>query len=686
MKIKLRFIFFIIVVLFATGAGAQCTALGQNPNSAIPVCGTLAFQQNQVTNCVGPDVARFGCSDPVTSSSSFWYKFTCYQTGTLGFLINGFRCSDDYDWELFDITGTTPNAVYSNASLQVSLNIYGTQGCGGNGKPPNSPTGCTPSGTREVHCSGDASGNSPINSMPTIIIGHEYLLMVTNWTQSTDGYSLSFTGGNASITDPLEPKLQGASAPCDGTEIRVKLNKKMKCNSLATNGSDFVLVNLFGASINPISALADNCTGSFDFDSLSIFMAAPLTPGTYTLKAKKGTDANTVKDNCDREIPVDDAVSFTVFPLFPTPMDSLTTPKCAPDSLVLIFRKNIKCNSIEPSGSDFNITGPAAVSISSATATCIRGGSNRIVLKLTAPIQLGGNYFVNLQTGSDGNTLIDECDMQTPLPENVAFVIKDTVNADFNFTINYACDKNVVSYAHNAANTVNSWNWSFTGTTPASSMLQNPPLLTYTNFEPKDVQLIVSNGVCKDTSKVQVVFDNYLKVDFEVSPVICPNNPAVFTNKTIGTITDWLWTIGNGNVLTIKNPAPQVYLPRETSDYNALPKLTVKNNYGCSATISKPIQIVYTCFIAVPNAFTPNGDGKNDFLYPLKAYKSSDLSFSVYNRFGQRLFYTNDWQQKWDGKFKGLAQPPGTYIWVLEYTNIETGKRIFEKGTTILIR
>jgi gliding motility-associated-like protein len=675
----------LIFCFFKENIFAQCTALGQNPNSAIPVCGTLAFQQNQVTNCIGPDVARFGCSDPVTSSSSFWYKFTCFQTGTLGFLINGFRCSDDYDWELFDITGTTPNAVFSNASLQVSLNIYGTLGCGGSGKPPNSPTGCTPSGTRAVHCSGDASGNSPINSMPTIIIGHEYLLMVTNWTQSTDGYSISFTGGTASITDPLEPKLQGASAPCDGTEIRVKLNKKMKCNSLVTNGSDFIIVAPSGALLNPISTLADNCTGSFDFDSLSIFMAAPLAPGTYTIKAKKGTDANTVKDNCDREIPVDDTVSFTVFPLFPTPMDSLTTPKCAPDSLVLIFRKNIKCSSIEPSGSDFKITGPAAINITSASATCIRGGSNKIVLKLAAPIQLGGIYFVNLQTGSDGNTLIDECDVPTPLPDNVAFVIRDTVNADFNFSINYACDKNLVSFTHNGANTVDSWTWSFVGTTPNASNAQNP-VQTYTNFEPKDVQLIVSNGVCKDTSKLQIVFDNYLKVDFDVSSVICPNNPAVFTNKTIGTIIDWQWTMGNGNVLNVKNPAPQVYIPRETSDYNALPELTVKNNYGCSATISKPIQIVYTCFIAVPNAFTPNGDGKNDFLYPLKAYKSSDLSFSVYNRFGQRLFYTNNWQIKWDGKFKGFPQPPATYVWVLEYTNIETGKRIFEKGTTILIR
>ena len=682
---KFSFLVCCIIAFFCTTSSyAQpCTALGQTPSSAIPVCGTLAFTQNQITNCTGPDVARVGCSDPVTSSSSFWYKFTCFQTGTLGFLISGFNCSDDYDWSLFDITGTTPNAVFSNASLQVSLNIYGTSGCGGS-KPPNSPTGCSPSGNGNVHCSGDASGNSPFNTMPTITVGHQYLLMVTNWTQSITGYKLTFAGGTANITDPLEPKLQGAAAPCDGKEIRVKLNKKMKCNSLATDGSDFVVVAPGGALLNPVAAIADNCTASFDFDSLSVFMPTGLLPGTYSIKAKKGTDANTVKDNCDREIPVDDAVQFTVFPLLPTPMDSLTTPTCAPDSLVLIFRKNIKCNSIEPTGSDFFITGPYPITITSATAICVRGASNKIVLKLGSPLQVSGNFLVNLKMGTDGNTLIDECDAETSLPDVVNFQIKDTVNATFAFNINYTCTLNTVNYTY-PNNSVNNWLYTFEKGTPLVSNQQNP-IITYTNFEPKNTTLIVSNGVCSDTSTQQIVFDNYLKADFTVSPVICPNTPAIFVNKSVGTITDYLWTLGNGNQVLVKDPAPQTYIPLPATDYNALPELQITNNYGCSAKIAKPIQIVNTCFIAVPSAFTPNGDGRNDFLYPLKAYKSTALTFSIYNRFGQRLFLGTDWQQKWDGRYKGLAQPPATYVWILQYTNTETGKRVFEKGTTILIR
>jgi gliding motility-associated-like protein len=114
--------------------------------------------------------------------------------------------------------------------------------------------------------------------------------------------------------------------------------------------------------------------------------------------------------------------------------------------------------------------------------------------------------------------------------------------------------------------------------------------------------------------------------------------------------------------------------------------LTIRNSYGCEDTATQKIKVVNNCFIAVPTAFTPNGDGLNDYLYPLNAYKAKDLNFSVYNRFGQRIFFTSNWTNKWDGNFKGQGADVGTYVWILTYTNIETNKRVEQKGTSILIR
>ena len=87
----------------------------------------------------------------------------------------------------------------------------------------------------------------------------------------------------------------------------------------------------------------------------------------------------------------------------------------------------------------------------------------------------------------------------------------------------------------------------------------------------------------------------------------------------------------------------------------------------------------------MPNAFTPNGDGLNDYLYPLNAYKASDLLFRVYNRVGQMVFETRDWTKKWNGKFKGQPADFGTYVWILVYTDTDTGKRVQKKGSTILL-
>jgi gliding motility-associated-like protein len=669
MKLFYSLFCLLICSFFAKNTFAQCTALGQNPSTAFPVCGTTSFFQQSVPICSGPGLFVPGCTagsgSTYDNKNSFWYKFTCYQSGTLSFLIKPNTATDDYDWQLYDVTGINPNDVFVNPNNIVTGNWAGTYG----------NTGASASGVSGIECGSNPTDNKPTFALsPNLIIGHDYLLLIVHFDDTQSGYSLSFGGGTANITDPLEPHLKNASAPCDGTEIRIKLNKKMKC---------LVVTDPGGNIINPVSTIADACANGFDFDSLSIFMAAPLAPGFYILKAKKGTDGNTLKDNCDREVPIDEVVAFTVFPLFPTPMDSLTKPKCEPDSLVLVFKKNIKCSSIEPSGSDFVISGPYPVTVVGASANCVRGGSNKIVLKLAAPMQVAGNFFVNLKVGTDGNTLIDECDVQTPLPDNVAFVVKDTVNANFTETINYTCKLNTVNYFHNGANTVNSWLWSF-GSAPNSN-LQNPPI-TYTNFETKTTTLIVSNGVCNDTATKKIIFENYLKADFDVTDIICPNKPASFKNNSIGRNLTYQWTFGNGNISGATNPVPQTFVPLFNSDYNARPRLIITNDFGCDDTTYRNVKVVYSCFIAVPTAFTPNGDGRNDFLYPLKAYKSSNLSFSVYNRFGQRVFYANDWQQKWNGKFKGIPQDAGTYVWTLDYINLESNKHIVEKGTTILIR
>ncbi len=659
-----------------------CSLPGMTPDNAIPVCGTSVFHQSQVDNCSGNNVAQTGCAVGVTSSSSFWYKFTCFQTGSLGFLISGISSSDDYDWALFDITGQNPNAVFSNSSLAISINLYGA----GSGPAPfpESPTGCKAGATGNVHCEGSANGNTPFNAMPTITIGNNYLLMVTNWTRSTTGYDLSFTGGTASITDPKEPHMESARAICDGVSASIKMNKRMKCNSLTGSGSEFTITP---AVANVISASGFGCNPAFDMDSVLITFDAPLPPGNYTINIRNGTDGNTLRDNCDRDIPVGENIPMIVYPLVPTPMDSISKLGCAPDELQLVFRKNIKCNSIAADGSDFIVTmlsGTMPVTVIAATGNCnVNGLSPIIKVKLSAPIQTKGTYQIRLVTGSDGNTIIDECGQETPAGATLNFSTKDTVNADFTYAVKYGCQRDTINYFHDGRNEVNLWKWNFDNL--RSSSQQNPAII-YGSFGQKQTQLIVSNGVCRDTSDIVPIFlDNELNAAFEATAIVCPNELAIFQNKSTGNIVSWQWDFGNGITANSQTPPPQAYIvPTVTRD--VFPRLIVQNNYGCFDTAIQKITVTNSCYIAVPNAFTPNRDGLNDFLYPLNAYKAADLLFRVYNRVGQLIFETRDWTKKWDGRFKGQPADMGTYVWILIYTDIRTGKKYNLKGSSILIK
>jgi gliding motility-associated-like protein len=153
----------------------------------------------------------------------------------------------------------------------------------------------------------------------------------------------------------------------------------------------------------------------------------------------------------------------------------------------------------------------------------------------------------------------------------------------------------------------------------------------------------------------------------------------------MGNITSWQWNFGNGSSSTQKNPEPFKY-PFNSSEKTYVVTLKVTDETGCTDSASRNIVVVGNCNIAVPSAFTPNRDGRNDELFPTNAFNANNLIFRVYNRFGQIVFQTKDWQKKWDGNVNGQPQPSGTYVWTLDYVLKTTGRPYSFKGTTQLIR
>lgn len=663
---------YIFLLIFFTGsftidAAAQtCVGLGQNPGTAFPVCGTAAFVQESVLLCGGKIIPGPCNRDAVTDINPYWYKFTCFAAGTLSFAITPKITSDDYDWQLFDITGKDPASVYTDASLFVACDWSGETG----------NTGASSSGVSLINCGG--AGIPLFSSMPSLILGHQYLLLVSHFTNTQKGYSLTFSGGTASITDPVAPHLLAAKAACDGTTIAVKLNKHMKCASIDANGSDFIIIP---ANIPITGATGIGCQSSFDTDSVEITLGSALPPGNYKIVARPN---NNLLDNCNNFIPAGDTLSVTVYPLVETPMDSLTAIACAPDMLQLVFRSSIRCNSIAANGSDFIVTGTSNVTVASAAGVCNANGlTNTIQVKLAAPIQVAGNFTIQLATGTDGNTILNDCSKETTAGAAINFTTKDTVSAAFSATIKYGCVADTIYYAHNGQNGINSWAWSFdNGTTGTST----DPIVIYPVFGSKQATLIVSNGTCRDSATVTNLLDNAIHAAFEGTAVVCPGDPATFIDQSTGSLnSDWAWNFGNSNSSTLKSPVPQFY-PSSNSIIEVPVRLIVTNTIGCSDSVINTVKVVGNCYIAIPKAFSPNADGLNDYLYPTNAYKAKNLLFAVYNRNGQKIFQTQDWTNKWDGTYKGTPQDAGTYVWILSYTNIDNGKKVELKGSTVLIR
>ncbi|HEU4551692.1 MAG TPA: gliding motility-associated C-terminal domain-containing protein, partial [Chitinophaga sp.] len=636
------------------------------------VCGTKTFTQSSVPICGGRTIPGMNCPDAYTDKNPFWYKFTCYATGTLGFTITPHTLEEDYDWQLFDVTNRSLSQVFTNNQLFVASGWSGEYGI----------TGASNAGAALEVCGG--FGQPLWSSMPTIQKGHDYLLLISHFSDSQSGYDLKFNGGTASITDPLVPQIDHAGYHCGLPAIGVKLNKKVQCKSLAANGSDFVLG---GAGVAITGATGVNCTNGFDMDSIVLTLSGPLPAGNYTVRLKTGTDGNSLLDACENSAGTGNNIpptAFTVAAYTPSYLDHIVPVSCAPQQVQVVLSQPVRCSSIAPNGTDFSISGTSPINIQSAAGLCHNGLADTIVLQLSTPVYRGGAYQVTLKPGSDGNTLLSECWQPSPAGTSLPFNTSDTVNASFTYTMHLHCEYDTVVLSHNGANGVNKWIWNSDGNT--FSTAQNP-VKSYDVFGPHTIQLTVSNGVCTDSSSQDIVLTNELHADFTVSAdILCPQDAVTFVNKSTGSgIVGYMWQFGNGVITTTMNPLPQIYPQfNEEREYDAM--LIVQSNMNCFDTAHHIIKAVPSCYIDVPTGFTPNGDGINDYLYPLNGYKAINLKFSVFNRLGQLIFETNDWRNKWDGTVNGRPQPVGTYAWMLSYTNKDTGEKVFKKGVSVLLR
>lgn len=111
--------------------------------------------------------------------------------------------------------------------------------------------------------------------------------------------------------------------------------------------------------------------------------------------------------------------------------------------------------------------------------------------------------------------------------------------------------------------------------------------------------------------------------------------------------------------------------------------VTVNNICGTASTsvvVKKGI-----CDLYIPNSFTPNNDNLNDVFKIKYPFAVKSFKMNIYNRYGQLIFLGTDILKGWGGRFGGLQQQAGVYIWNISFTDID-GKIKTLKGTVLLLR
>jgi gliding motility-associated-like protein len=389
---------------------APCSLPGMTPESAIAVCGITTFRQNDVSSCEGPPISGTGaCGASNTSDNAFWYKFHCYQPGTLGFTLRPLVLSDDYDWEIFDITNVTSLAqLYTDESLMISLNLCGS---------PNGITGCTSAGTDSINCGG---ATSLFNRLATLKAGHDYLLMVNNWSNSGQGYTLTFGGGTAVITDNTPPVIASVAANCNATALSVNFSKDIKCTSVSGTGSEFSIT----PGTHTITGITSQCAAGYNnITGLTVNLQNQLAPGNYTLLVNPGSDGNTFADPCDELMVTGFQIPFTVPAVNAVEVDTITYTGCVPNTLHIKLTRPVWCSSVTATGSEFTVL-PGINAIASVQSVCAGGllYTDMLHLNMQTPLP-PGSYQLVINAGTDGNVFIDTCNNNMAAPAIIPFDI-----------------------------------------------------------------------------------------------------------------------------------------------------------------------------------------------------------------------------------------------------------------------
>ena len=269
----------------------------------------------------------------------------------------------------------------------------------------------------------------------------------------------------------------------------------------------------------------------------------------------------------------------------------------------------------------------------------------------------GGNYAVTLTVLIDSCVyVVSKADFISVFAPPQIAIVSSVSSGCTPLKIYFTVDTTTVNYP------VSSWSWDF-GDGNTSKL--RDPVYTYKTGGTYSVSLfVVFSSSCSATYSLDhtiIVFDSPV-ADFDLEAVIAGNyiSSIRFYNYSQDAIA-YLWDFGDGSNSTVTNPEHS-YNTDGLFDI----KLIAYSLNGCTDTVVKNEYIYFE--IRMPNIFTPDGDGVNDYFNLLIPGLLKDFDLAVYDRWGKQVFQSSDYKNNWDGKNPyGKPVDNGTYYYVLKY-------------------
>jgi gliding motility-associated-like protein len=548
MKLKL-FLFSFLLIPFLNSAQ---TPTVQDCAGAIPICQPIYQEANSYIGDGNYHNEIDTTHPPATTCTDgeindVWYTFTAQTSGNFSFILtpnNTSGSGDDYDWTVFDLTNATCSDIYSNSSLEISCNSWGS----GTMSAINGPTGASSANGGSGNFNGPGTTNGPpFNSDIPVTAGNIYVMMVSNWSQSTYGYTIDFSSSSAQLFDNVPPQIHQITSNigCGCTSITFEFSEYILCNTIAAcdisltgPGGPYTITNITGAS----------CASGGDQEKVFTISFSPAITqgGGYSLNLD-ASSCNSVTDLCGNLAP----------------------------SGILPFTVNLFTTNIS--------TTPAscAAADGSATVTVTGGSGNYTYLWNTVPPQTtatisnvaSGSYIVTITDGNCTSTATANVGSNSNLTASITSTTNDT------------CDMSVGSLTVTA-----------TGTSPYTYLWNTTPqqsTATAVNLPSGNYIVTVTgaNGcTASATAAITAVSDLSVSISNIVNETCGTGNGSATVSATGTSPFTYLW-----------NTSPQQISATAVNLTSGNYIVTVTGANGCTASSSAAITSMSDLSVSISN-------------------------------------------------------------------------------------